>query len=48
VAVLVRVMKDIEPVMLELQHMNLVYGQHQPDETHTMAQEFRLIYGTEF
>ncbi len=34
-AALVRVMKDIEPAMLELQRMNLVYGQHQPDEAHT-------------
>ncbi|EDX85021.1 ATPase, histidine kinase-, DNA gyrase B-, and HSP90-like domain protein [Synechococcus sp. PCC 7335] len=34
-AALVRVMKDIKPAMLELQRMNLVYGQHQPDEEHT-------------
>ncbi|MEL6815172.1 MAG: ATP-binding protein [Cyanobacteria bacterium J06598_3] len=34
-AVLVRVMKDIKPAMLELQRMNLVYGQAQPDEAHT-------------
>jgi len=34
-AALVRVMKDIEPAMLELQRMNLVYGQRQPDEAHT-------------
>ncbi|MEO0769233.1 MAG: ATP-binding protein [Cyanobacteria bacterium J06649_4] len=32
---LVRVMKDIKPAMLELQRMNLVYGQAQPDEAHT-------------
>lgn len=34
-AALVRVMKDIEPAMLELQRMNLMYGQRQPDEAHT-------------
>ncbi|MEM9151469.1 MAG: ATP-binding protein [Cyanobacteria bacterium P01_F01_bin.3] len=34
-AALVRVMQDIEPAVLELQRMNLVYGQRQPDETHT-------------
>ena len=34
-AALVRVMKDIKPAMLELQRMNLVYGQQQPDEDHT-------------
>ncbi|MEL7332538.1 MAG: ATP-binding protein [Cyanobacteria bacterium J06560_2] len=34
-AALVRVMKDIKPAMLELQRMNLVYGQRQPDEAHT-------------
>ncbi|MEM9948955.1 MAG: ATP-binding protein [Cyanobacteria bacterium P01_D01_bin.36] len=34
-AALVRVMQDIEPAMLELQRMNLVYGQRQPDEAHT-------------
>lgn len=34
-AALVRVMKDIKPAMLELQRMNLVYGQQQPDEAHT-------------
>ncbi|MGD1896321.1 MAG: sensor histidine kinase [Phormidesmis sp.] len=34
-AALVRVMKDIKPAMLELQRMNLVYGQRQPDEEHT-------------
>lgn len=36
-AALVRVMKDVKPAMLELQRMNLVYGQHQPDEAHTQA-----------
>ena len=34
-AALVRVMKDIKPAMLELQRMNLVYGQQQPDDSHT-------------
>lgn len=34
-AALVRVMKDIKPAILELQRMNLVYGQAQPDEAHT-------------
>ncbi len=34
-AALVRVMKDIKPAMLELQRMNLVYGQQQPDDKHT-------------
>ncbi|MDY6782512.1 MAG: ATP-binding protein [Cyanobacteriota bacterium] len=34
-AALVRVLKDIKPAMLELQRMNLVYGQQQPDEAHT-------------
>ncbi|MEM9449519.1 MAG: ATP-binding protein [Cyanobacteria bacterium P01_E01_bin.6] len=34
-AALVRVMKDLKPAMLELQRMNLVYGQQQPDEAHT-------------
>ena len=34
-AALVRVMKDIKPAMLELQRMNLVYGQAQPNEEHT-------------
>ena len=34
-AALVRVMKDIKPAVLELQRMNLVYGQRQPDEEHT-------------
>lgn len=32
---LVRVMKDIKPAVLELQRMNLVYGQAQPDDDHT-------------
>ena len=34
-AALVRVMKDMKPAILELQRMNLVYGQQQPDEDHT-------------
>ncbi len=34
-AALVRVLKDIQPAVLELQRMNLVYGQHQVDEAHT-------------
>ena len=32
---LVRVLKDMKPAMLELQRMNLVYGQRQVDEAHT-------------
>ncbi|MGB3298846.1 MAG: ATP-binding protein [Phormidesmis sp.] len=34
-AALVRVLKDIQPAVLELQRMNLVYGQHQTSEAHT-------------
>jgi signal transduction histidine kinase len=34
-AALVRVLKDIKPAMLELQRMNLVYGQQQIDDAHT-------------
>ncbi len=34
-AALVRVLKDVKPAMLELQRMNLVYGQQQVDEAHT-------------
>ncbi|MEO0458423.1 MAG: ATP-binding protein [Cyanobacteria bacterium P01_A01_bin.114] len=34
-AALVRVLKDIKPAILELERMNLVYGQHQVDEAHT-------------
>lgn len=34
-AALVRVLKDLQPAMLELQRMNLVYGQRQVDEDHT-------------
>ncbi len=34
-AALVRVLKDIKPAVLELQRMNLVYGQNQVDETQT-------------
>lgn len=34
-AALVRVLKDIQPAVLELQRMNLVYGQHQIDPAHT-------------
>lgn len=32
---LVRVLKDVQPALLELQRMNLVYGQQQVDEAHT-------------
>ncbi len=34
-AALVRALKDVEPAMLELQRMNLLYGQQQVDEAHT-------------
>ncbi|MGB3787151.1 MAG: ATP-binding protein [Phormidesmis sp.] len=34
-AALVRVLKDIKPAVLELQRMNLVYGQNQADEAQT-------------
>ena len=34
-AALVRVLKDVEPAILELQRMNLVYGQQQVDDAHT-------------
>jgi signal transduction histidine kinase len=34
-AALVRVLKDVKPAILELQRMNLVYGQHQVDDDHT-------------
>lgn len=34
-AALVRVLKDVRPAILELQRMNLVYGQQQVDEAHT-------------
>ena len=34
-AALVRVLKDVQPAILELQRMNLVYGQQQVDENHT-------------
>ncbi|MEM6837367.1 MAG: ATP-binding protein [Cyanobacteria bacterium P01_C01_bin.120] len=34
-AALVRVLKDVQPALLELQRMNLVYGQQQVDEAHT-------------
>ncbi|MEM7063355.1 MAG: ATP-binding protein [Cyanobacteria bacterium P01_B01_bin.77] len=34
-AALVRVLKDLQPAMLELQRMNLVYGQQQVDDDHT-------------
>lgn len=34
-AALVRVLKDVRPAMLELQRMNLVYGQQQVDDAHT-------------
>ncbi len=34
-AALVRVLKDVQPALLELQRMNLVYGQQQVDDAHT-------------
>ncbi|MBE9210822.1 cyclic nucleotide-binding domain-containing protein [Nostoc sp. LEGE 06077] len=34
-AALVRALQDITPAIIELQHMNLVVGQHQIDEAHT-------------
>ena len=34
-AALVRALKDVTPALLELQRMNLVYGQHQVDDRHT-------------
>jgi signal transduction histidine kinase len=34
-AALVRVLKDVQPALLELQRMNLVYGQQQVDAAHT-------------
>ena len=34
-AALVRALKDVQPAILELQRMNLVYGQQQVDEEHT-------------
>lgn len=34
-AALVRALKDLQPAMLELQRMNLVYGQRQVDDEHT-------------
>ena len=34
-AALVRVLKDVKPAILELQRMNLVYGQQQVDDAHT-------------
>ncbi len=34
-AALVRSLKDLQPAMLELQRMNLVYGQRQVDDAHT-------------
>lgn len=34
-AALVRVLKEVQPAMLELQRMNLVYGQKQIDDAHT-------------
>ena len=40
-AAVVRSLKDITPAMLELQRMNLVYGQRQVDESHT-AQWLKL------
>ena len=38
-AALVRVLKDIKPAILELQRMNLVYGQQQVDDEHTQQWE---------
>lgn len=34
-AALVRALKDVQPALLELQRMNLVYGQQQVDDAHT-------------
>lgn len=34
-AALVRVLKDVQPAILELQRMNLVYGKQQVDDEHT-------------
>ena len=34
-AALVRALKDLQPAMLELQRMNLVYGQQQVEDNHT-------------
>lgn len=34
-AALVRALKDVTPALLELQRMNLVYGQHNVDKDHT-------------
>lgn len=34
-AALVRALKDVTPALLELQRMNLVYGQHQVEDEHT-------------
>lgn len=34
-AALVRVLKDAKPAILELQRMNMVYGQHQVNDEHT-------------
>jgi signal transduction histidine kinase len=34
-AAVVRSLKDVTPAMLELQRMNLIYGQHNIDEKHT-------------
>jgi len=36
-AALMRALKNVVPAMLELQRMNLVYGQRQVDEAHTQA-----------
>ena len=40
-AAVVRALKDISPAILELQRMNLVYGQHNVDDEHT-AQWLKL------
>ncbi|MEM9136342.1 MAG: ATP-binding protein [Cyanobacteria bacterium P01_F01_bin.42] len=34
-AALVRILQDVQPAMLELQRMNLLYGQQQVDDEHT-------------
>jgi signal transduction histidine kinase len=38
-AALVRALKDVKPALLELQRMNLVYGQQQVDQEHTQKWE---------
>ncbi|NEQ95671.1 MAG: cyclic nucleotide-binding domain-containing protein [Cyanothece sp. SIO2G6] len=36
-AALVRAMRDVVPAIQELEQMNLIYGQHNPDPEHTQA-----------